>query len=89
MPPKILKKATLKKFKEENFPKKKTREEVEAELNSIDSINETMNKMMNSMSKDFDLDLQNVNMDFANNINKELVCTLHKKSVQSLCNLTA
>ena len=63
---------SLKKFKEENFPKKKTREEVEAELNSIDSINETMNKMMNSMSKDFDLDLQNVNMDFSNNINKEL-----------------
>ena len=62
----------IKKFTKENFKKRKTREEVEKELNSIDSINETMSKMMNSMSQDFNLDLNNVNINFSNEINKEL-----------------
>ena len=63
---------SLKQFTKENFKKRKTREEVEKELNSIESINNTMNQMMNNMSQDFNLDLKNVNMDFSNEINKEL-----------------
>ena len=62
----------LKQFTKENFGKRKTREEVEKELNSIESINQTMNQMMNSMSQDFNLDLKDVNINFSKEIDREL-----------------
>ena len=61
----------LKNLTKENFGRKEINRPEEA-LDELTRVNNQMSEMMNSMSQDFKLDLNNVNINFSDDINKEL-----------------